>query len=227
MSSATALSVAVAVFFGALVIWPEMALLRRPGAETHVLRSFVLGASLAIIFGFATIFAFYALLVLQRWRWAMTSGYPSWVVADVFCDARRDAGDLINGTDDFAFVQGPERRLLLALRRARFATQVVGALVALVAVGRWTTLWLMAGGSDAMDKVARHWAMPILVAFLLFFALGIPESRVRRRERVKIRGRPSGERVPPLRNELVKMWMASAERARKSLGGEKSEKDAS
>ena len=33
-------------------------------------------------------------------------------------------------------------------------------------------------------------------------------------------GRPSGENVPPLRGELVKMWMASAERARKSLSGE-------
>lgn len=225
MTSATAASVAVALFFGALVIWPEMALLRRPGAETHILRSFVLGASLAIIFALAAVFVFYAVLVLQRWRWAMTSGYPSWVVADVFCDAHRDAGDVINGTDDFAFVQGPERRQLLSLRRARFFVQIAGALVALVAVGRWTTLWLLAGGSEARYEVARHWAMPILVSFLLFFALGIPEWRVRRRERVKIAGRPSGERVPVLRNELVKMWMASAERARKSLGGDTSAKD--
>ena len=69
-----------------------------------------------------------------------------------------------------------------------------------------------------------HWAPAILVTYVLFFALEIPEWRVRRRERIKIAGRPSGENVPPLRGELVKMWMASAERARKSLGGDSTSK---
>ena len=65
-----------------------------------------------------------------------------------------------------------------------------------------------------------HWSFPILAAYILFFASGFPETRVRRRERMRVAGRPSGENVPPLRTELVKMWMASAERARKSLSSE-------
>jgi hypothetical protein len=78
----------------------------------------------------------------------------------------------------------------------------------------------MAGGSQSAQSVAMRWALPILASYVLFFALGFPEWRVRRRERIKIAGRPSGENMPPLRGELVKMWMASAERARKSLGGD-------
>ena len=225
LSSATAAAVAVAVFFAALGVWPQMALLRRPGDEAHILRSFVLGASLALIFGLASIFVFYATLALQKWRWAVRSGYPSWVVADVFSDGRRDAGNLINGTGDFSLVPGPSRRLLLALRRTRLFLQVIGAVVALLGIGRWVTAWLLAGGSEAVQSVAIHWSIPLLILFVLLFAFGIPESRVRRRERIRTTGRPSGENVPPLRNELVKMWMASAERARKSLGGESSGKD--
>jgi tRNA A-37 threonylcarbamoyl transferase component Bud32 len=220
IASVTATSVAVALFFGALSIWPHVAVLRRPGLEPNLLRSFVLGASLAIIFGLATFFVFYGLLALQRWRWAVASGYPSWVVADVFSDAHRDAGSLINGTADFMLVAGPTRRLLLALRRARFFLQVVGALIALVAIGRWVTAWLLLGGSEPAQDVAMRWAVPVLVTFVLYFVLGIPEWRVRRRERIKVAGRQSSDNVPPLRGELVKMWMASAERARKSLGGD-------
>lgn len=220
LASATATSVAIALFFGALVVWPHTAVLRRAGAEPHLLRSFVLGASLAIIFGLATFFIFYGLLALQRWRWAVASGYPSWVVADVFCDAHRDAGSLINGTADFALVAGPTRQLLLALRRARLLLQIFGALIALVGIGRWVTVWLTGGGSEPAQDVARHWVTPILLAYVLFFALGLPEWRVRRRERMKVAGSPSSDNVPPLRGELVKMWMASAERARKSLGGD-------
>jgi tRNA A-37 threonylcarbamoyl transferase component Bud32 len=220
LASVTATSVAVALFFGALGVWPHMAVLRRPGFEPNLLRSFVLGASLAIIFGLATFFIFYGLLALQRWRWAVASGYPSWVVADVICDAHRDAGSLINGTADFALVAGPTRRLLLALRRARLLLQIFGALIALVGIGRWVTVWLMGGGSEPAQDVAMHWAVPILTAYLLFFALGLPEWRVRRRERMKVAGSPSSDNVPPLKGELVKMWMASAERARKSLGGD-------
>jgi len=220
LSAASGASVAVVVFFGVLGVWPDLAILRLSGAETNILRSFVLGASLAMIFGLATIFVFYAVLALQRWRWASNSGYPSWVVGDVFCDARRDAGNLINGTADFALVPGPLRRKLLAFRRTRLLLQVVGAVVALTAIGRWVTVWAMAGGSQSAQSVAMRWALPILASYLLFFALGFPEWRVRRRERIKIAGRPSGETMPPLRGELVKMWMASAERARKSLGGD-------
>lgn len=220
IASVSGTAVAVALFFGAIGVWPDMAVLRRHGAEPHLLRSFVLGASLAIIFGLATVFVFYGLVALQRWRWSVSSGYPSWVVADVFCDSRRDAGNLINGTGDFAFVGGTTRQLLLRIRRTRLLIQILTAVVALVGVGTWITSWLMGGGSEPAQDVAMLWAIPLLVLFVLFFALGIPESRVRRSERIKVGGRTSGENVPPLKGELVKMWMASAERARKSLSGD-------
>jgi hypothetical protein len=221
----TGTSVAVAIFFGALGVWPQLAILRRPGLEPNVLRSLLLGASLAIIFGLATVFVFYGLLALQRWRWAMSSGYPSWVVADVMCDAQRDAGNLINGSADFALVAGPTRRALLALRRTRLLLQIVAALIALAGIGRWVAVWLMGGGSEAAQDVAMRWATPIMIVYILYFIAGAPEWRVRRRERTKVAGRPSGENVPPLRGELVKMWMASAERARKSLSGDVAGKD--
>ena len=60
-------------------------------------------------------------------------------------------------------------------------------------------------------------AIPLLLLFISHFALGVPEWRVRRRERSKAAGN-TGE-TPPLREELVRMWMASAERARRSLTG--------
>jgi hypothetical protein len=170
-----------------------------------------------MVFGLATMFVFYALLALQRWRWAVLAGYPTWVVLDVLCDTGRDAGNLINGTSDFAFVAGPTRRSLLVMRRARLLVQVLAAIVALIGVARWVTGWLRGGGSDAMQAVAALWAYPLLFLFVAYFLVGLPEWRVRRRERQAPTHRPSGERVPPLRGELVKMWMASAERARKSL----------
>jgi len=179
----------------------------------------VLGASLAIIFGLATVFVFYALLAFQRWRWSVATGYPSWVVADVFCDTRRDTGNLLNGTGDFVFVEGSTRRMMLLLRRARFVTQIVAAVVALAGVSRWLAVWLMGGGSEPGSDVAWHWAVPLAVCFVAYFLLGFPEWRVRRRENIKVTGRTSGENAPPLKSELVKMWMASAERARKSLSG--------
>jgi len=220
LTSMTGTAVAVAVFFGGISIWPQMAVLRRgAGAEPELLRSFVLGASLAIIFGLATVFVFYALLALQRWRWAVASGYPTSVVADVFCDTRRDTGNLINGAGDFVFVEGSTRHLMLLLRRAGFALQVLSVLIALSGVARWLAVWLTGGGSDPGRDVASSWAVPLLVCFVLYFVAGIPEWRVRRREHMKAPGRTSGENVPPLKSELVKMWMASAERARKSLTG--------
>jgi tRNA A-37 threonylcarbamoyl transferase component Bud32 len=220
LASVSATAVAAALFFGILAVWPDMAVLRRPGMEPDLLRSFVLGASLAIIFGLATIFVFYGLLALQRWRWAVASGYPSWVVGDVLCDSQRDAGSLINGTGDFAFVSGRERRALLGYRRVRLIVQILAAVMALIGVGRWVAVWLMAGGTNAAQDVAMFWALPLLSLFLLYFILGFPEYRVRRREHIKVAGRPSGENVPPLKGELVQMWMASAERARKSLSND-------
>lgn len=227
LASVSATAVAAALFFGILAIWPDMAVLRRPGNESALLRSFVLGASLAIIFALATFFAFYGLMALQRWRWALRSGYPSWVVGDVLSDSQRDAGSLINGTTDFAFVPGPERRALLRYRRARLLAQILAAFVALVGVGRWVAVWLMGGGTNAAQDVAMFWAIPLLSLFLIYFILGYPEYRVRRREHIKVAGRPSGENVPPLKGELVKMWMASAERARKSLSGDPTRGDKS
>ena len=57
----------------------------------------------------------------------------SWVVADVFCDTRRDTGNLMNGSGDFVFVEGSTRHTMLLLRRARFITQVVAAVDGAVA----------------------------------------------------------------------------------------------
>jgi hypothetical protein len=218
IASVTATAVASALFFGMLGTWPDLAVLKGGGVEPSLTRSFVLGASLAMVFGLATMCVFYGLLALQRWRWAIGAGYPTWVVLDVLCDTRRDAGSLINGTADFAFVTGPTRRQLLTLRRARLITLVVSAAMALAGVAHWIARWLVAGGSEPMQAIATYWAMPLLVIFVVYFLLGIPEWRVRRRERVPSSNRTSGENVPPLRGELVKMWMASAERARKSLG---------
>jgi tRNA A-37 threonylcarbamoyl transferase component Bud32 len=220
LTSMSGLAVAVAVFFAAITIWPEIAMLRHgAGGESQLLRSFVLGASLAIIFGLSTVFVFYALLALQRWRWAVATGYPSWVVADVFCDTRRDTANLMNGVGDFVFVEGSTRNLLLALRRTRFLTQSAAAVLAVAGIARWLMLWLTAGGSEAASDVAWHWEIPLAASFVAYFLLGIPEWRVRRRENIKVSGRTSGENAPPVKADIVKMWMASAERARKSLTG--------
>src|SRR5688572_6141595 len=169
LASGTATAVASALFFAMLGAWPSLAVLKGPGADGSLMRSFVLGASLAMIFGLATMFVFYTLLAIQRWRWAVLAGYPTWVVLDVLCDTNRDAGNLINGTSDFSFVTGSVRRSLLAFRRARLMVQVLAAVVALAGVTRWVTKWLMGGGSDAMQSVAVAWATPLLVVFLLYF----------------------------------------------------------
>jgi hypothetical protein len=219
LASVAWVSVSVAVFFAMIALWPDIAILQGTGVDSSLLRSFSLGASIAIIFALATFFVFYALLALQRWRWAVSTGYPPWVIADVLSDARRDTGHLINGTADFTLVAGPTRRLLLAMRRARLLLLVLAALIALAGVSHWVVAWLLAAGSQAAQSVAIGWAIPILAAYLLFFLAGIPEQRVRRRERARSGG-PTSQDAPPPRGELVKMWMASAERARKSLSGQ-------
>jgi tRNA A-37 threonylcarbamoyl transferase component Bud32 len=219
LAAMSATSVCVATFFAILAIWPEIAELRALGGHPSVVRSFLLGACLAIIFGVFTMTLFYGLLGAQQWHWARNMGYPAWVIADVCCDSRRDAGTLVNGTGDFVLVEGPTRRALLAFRRARYLMQVVAAVVALAGVTRWIAAWMGTGGSRSEQDVAIRWAMPILGAYVVYVLLGIPEWRIRRRERANIGRRPSGENAPPLKGELVKMWMASAERARKSLSG--------
>ena len=218
LTAVTCTSVAVAVFFGALGVWPEMAVLRA-GGDASIVRSLALGASLAVIFALTATCLFYALVAVQQWRWAMTSGYPAWVIVDVFCDARRDSGSIVNGTGDFALVPGPTRNVLLTLRRWRYAVQLVGVLLALAGAALWVAMWLRSGGSASAQETAIRWALPILVTYLLYFLLGAPEWSIRRRERARVTGRPSGENTPPVKGELVKMWMASAERTRKSLSG--------
>src|SRR5207247_4227704 len=128
----------------------------------ELVRSIFLGAGLALVFGLASVFVFYGLLAFARWRWAITSGYPTWVIADVFCDTRRDAGDLINGTADFLLVPGPTRRALLRLRRMRLLVQIGAALLALIAITHWISAWLVTGGSTAVQPLARVWAVVIL-----------------------------------------------------------------
>src|SRR5207247_2427978 len=131
-------------------------------------------------------------LALQRWRWAIASGYPLWVVTDVLGDTRRDAGSLINGTADFMLVPGPIRHSLMTLRRVRLAVLVFAAVVALAGISRWVIMWIMAGASEPGQEIAMHWAIPILISYLAYFALGVPEWRVRRRERARATGGAAG-----------------------------------
>jgi tRNA A-37 threonylcarbamoyl transferase component Bud32 len=217
-SALAAASVGAGLLFASLAIWPEMAVLRRPGLEPDLLRSFVLGGSVAIVFGLVAVAAFYSVVIARRWRWAASSGYPRWVIADVASDVARDAGALINGTADFAFVSGATRHTLLALRRARSAVVAAAAVVGFAGVLRWLTAWLASGGMDPRADIAVHWASAVLVTYVVFFACGLYEARIHRRERGKT-GTPSNTNVPPLRSELVTMWLAGAEKARRSLGG--------
>lgn len=220
IASLSATAAAVAVFFAMIGVWPDVAVLRPESTHAPLLRSFVLGASLAMIVALVTISMFYLAFAARKWRWAGASGYPSWVVIDVFCDTRRDAGSLVNGTGDFAFVPGPTRRRLLAMRRGRFVAHGVAAAVAIAGITHWLTVWVLDGASGPGKAVAIGWAVPLLLAFAAHFALGVPEWRVRRRERSRAVGQGEEDRAPPLKGELVKMWMASAERARRSLGGD-------
>lgn len=226
LTSVAALAASVAVFLVALGLWPQLAVLRGSSGNTSMMHAFVLGASFAIIFAFAVMFVVYSLLALQRWRWAVASGYPSWVVADVLCDAQRDAGDLINGTDDFTLVPGAVRATLLGFRRTRLTLSVVAAVVAMVGIGRWLALWLASGGAAVDQTVTMIWAAPILLLFACFLIVGIPEWRVRRAERSKALGGAAQASASPVKGELVSMWLASAERARKSFTGRGKEKEA-
>jgi len=211
----------VAMFFALIGVWPQAAVLRAPGGEPSLMRSFVLGAGLALIFALAAMFIAYVISALRKWRWASMSGYPAWVVLDVFCDTQRDAGSLINGTGDFVFVAGPTRRMLLGMRRMRFMTHAIATLLALAGMTHWIIAWLMTGAREPAQGVAVAWAVPLLLLFTMHFVLGVPEWRVRRHERSRIAETGNNDKGPPVKGELVKMWMASAERARKSLSGPK------
>ena len=218
LAAVSTTSVAVALFFGALSVWPELAVVRAPGHDQSIFRSFALGASLATILGLTLLSLFLGLLAAQRWRWARGSGYPGWVLTDVFCDTRRDTGSLVNGMGDFALVSGPTRSVLIGLRRARYAALVAAFVFALAGITVWVLNWLDASGNDSAQGVAMLWSIPILACYILFFMLAFPEWRVRRGERARLTGR-TGAESPPVKGELVQMWMASAERARKSLSG--------
>jgi tRNA A-37 threonylcarbamoyl transferase component Bud32 len=221
LATLVATAVAVALFFAVIAAWPQVAVLRSAGTEAPVVRSLIVGAGLAITVALIVLFVAYGSSALRKWRWASASGYPTWVVIDVFCDTQRDAGSVINGTGDFVFVAGPTRRLLLTMRRARFLAQLGATVVGMVGITHWLIAWAMNGARDAMQGIAVAWAMPLLLLFILYFMLGIPEWRVRRRERSRVAGTGQSDTSPPLKGELVKMWMASAERARKSLSGTK------
>jgi tRNA A-37 threonylcarbamoyl transferase component Bud32 len=219
LTAVSATSATTALFFLALAVWPELALLRGALGEASIVRSFVLGAGLALVSVFALISLFLGIVAAQHWRWARRSGYPGWVITDVFCDTRRDTGSLVNGTGDFALVAGPTRSMLMALRRTRYATLLVCWALAIAGVSFWMTAWVASHSPATSQAAAMLWSIPIFACYLLFFLLGIPEWRVRRAERVRLTGRTSGETAPPVKGELVQMWMASAEKARKSLTG--------
>jgi len=221
LATLTASAVAVAMFFAVIGIWPQMAVLRSSASEPSVMRSVVLGGGLALVLALGILFVVYAATALGKWRWAAASGYPAWVVLDVFCDTRRDAGSVINGTGDFVFVSGPTRRMLLRMRRARFVNHALATLVAFAGMAHWIIAWSMGAAREPAQGVAIAWAAPLLLLFIMHFVIGIPEWRVRRRERTRVAGTTSNDKGPPLKSELVKMWMASAERARKSLSGTK------
>jgi tRNA A-37 threonylcarbamoyl transferase component Bud32 len=226
LNSATWLATSVAMFFGVLAVWRDLAVMDFSGGQASVIRSFALGGILATILVVAVLFIVYAGLLFSRRRWAIVSGYPAWVVADVVCDSRRDAGDLINGAGDFALVPGAMREQLLSFRRWRFWIQVSGALIAIAGASHWVTIWLKAGGSAPDRSIPVLWATPILAVFFIYMVAGIPEWRVRRAERAKALGGVTRVSAPKIRGELVNMWLASAEKARKSFsGGQKAQKD--
>ena len=227
LRSAAWLGTTVALFFGIMVAWPELAVWQISGAgQSGLISSFALGACLATILGSAAMFVMYAGLALSRRRWAIASGYPKWVVADVICDARRDSGDLINGAGDFALVPGVMRAQLLSFRRWRFWIQLLGAVLAVAGASRWVVAWLASGRSAPSQNIAMLWATPILAVFVIYLIAGIPEWRVRRAERAKALGGATRVSAPKIRGELVNMWLASAEKARKSFtGGQKAVKD--
>ena len=224
LRAAASMSTVVALFFGVLVAWPELALWQLSGGgQSGLIRGFALGAILATITVSAVMFLVYAALSLSRRRWAIASGYPKWVVADVLCDSRRDGGDLINGTGDFALVAGVIRAQLLSFRRWRFWIQVISAVVALAGASRWVVVWLASGLAAPSQSLAMLGATPILALLVIYMIAGIPEWRVRRAERAKSLGGVSRVSAPKIRGELVNMWLASAEKARKSFtGGQKS-----
>jgi hypothetical protein len=217
-SALAAASLGAAALFASLAIWPEMAEVRRPGLEPDLLRSFVLGGSVTIVFALFAVATFYAIVIARRWRWAAASGYPPWVITDVASDVRRDAGTLINGTADFAFVSGATRHRLLVLRRMRSAVVAVAAVVGFAGVLHWLSAWLPGRGMDPHPDIAVGWASAVLVTYVVFFLCGVYESRIRRHERGRT-GTAGTTNAPPLQAELVTMWLAGAEKARKSLGG--------
>jgi len=111
--------------------------------------------------------------------------------------------------------------MLMRMRRARFATHAATTFIALAGITHWVIAWWMDGARGPAQGVAMGWALPLLVLFITHFVLGMPEWRVRRRERSRASGASDHDPAPPVKGELVKMWMASAERARKSLSGTK------
>ncbi len=227
LRSAASLSTAVAIFLGVVVVWPDLALWQMSGGgQSGLIRSFALGASLATIVVSAAMFLVYAGLALMRRRWAISSGYPKWVVADVICDSRRDAGDLMNGTGDFALVAGVMRAQLLSFRRWRFWIQVVGAVIAIAIASRWVVAWLASGRAAPSQTIALMGAASIIAVFVIYLVAGIPEWRIRSVERAKSLGGVTRVSAPKIKGELVDMWLASAEKARKSFtGGQNAQKD--
>jgi len=225
--SAAWLATVVAIFFGVLSVWPELAELRFTGDQMQVIRSFALGAIMALIGVMSALFVVYVLLTVSRRRFAIASGYPAWVVSAVTSDSRRDSGDLINGTGDFALVPGAIREMLLGFRTWRFRIQMLAAVLAVAGAGHWVSAWIAAGRSSPGGALSVVWATPILAVLVIYLVAGIPEWRVRRAERAKALGgavaRKSG---PKVRSELVSMWLASAEKARKSFSGSQKTVDA-
>jgi tRNA A-37 threonylcarbamoyl transferase component Bud32 len=221
LNSAAWLATAVAVFFGVMSVWPDLAVLSLAsgGGQAGMIRSFALGASLATIVASAGMFVVYVLLSLSRRRWAIASGYPAWVVTYVICDSRRDSGDLMNGTGDFALVPGVMRHQLLSFRSWRFWIQVLGAIIAIGGATQWVLAWLAAGFTPPSQTIALLWATPIVAVFVIYLVAGIPEWRVRRIERAKSLGDVKRTSAPKIKGELVNMWLASAEKARKSFSG--------
>jgi hypothetical protein len=146
-------------------------------------------------------------------RWARRSGYPLDVLADVALDRPDDGSALINGLGIFATIPEAARKRALAFRR----WAALASVASLVAAAALPTMWVLgivgsrmvAGALLSLGEALLLFA-PSLLLLAVQALLLEPERRIRRRLR-----RPREEillkEAPPIRREVVNVWLQAAE----------------